>query len=273
MSRNFYGTLRVEYDQPIRDRHALLEKHGPTLHGAQLQAAGQQMTPTLYYGPSSGIGRVMLNREVTGAAGSDHRMRIGVIGLGTGTLAAYGQAGDYLRFYEMNPEVARLAKGKDALFTFLNNTPAQNEVVLGDGRISLERELAAGAAQRFDVLAIDAFSSDAIPLHLLTREAMEIYLRHLRSDRSILAFHISNRALNLGPVLVGLSEQYHLGLARILSRDPSGEAELGSEWVLMAKDPAALEVPAILQHATPVKLTGPAPLWTDDYSNLLQVLR
>ena len=267
LSRNFYGVLRVAYDQPIQEHHTLLEKHGRTLHGAQLQAPGLRRTPTLYYGPSSGIGRVLLNRAPGSAP-----LRIGVIGLGVGTIAAYGQSGDYMRFYEMNPEVVRLAKGKEAPFTFLKDTPAETDVVLGDGRLSLERELASRGSQEFDVLAIDAFNSDSIPVHLLTREAMEIYLGHLRSSRSILAFHISNRTLDLVPVLLGLSERYHLRLVRMISLTES-ETEIPSDWVLMAADPAALEIPAILQHAKPVHLSAPPPLWTDDYSNLLQVLR
>ena len=274
MSRNFYGVLRVEYDQPIREHHALLEKHGLTLHGAQLQAPGSRRKPTLYYGPGSGIGLLMLNRSAGEGAKTDNpRLRVGVIGLGVGTLAAYGQPGDYMRFYEMNPEVVRLAKGEQAAFAFLADTAADTEVMLGDGRISLERELAAGTPQKFDVLAIDAFSSDSIPVHLLTREAIKIYLGHLRNDRSILAFHISNRSLDLSPVLAGLAEQYHLGLVRVLSLAPEGEAEIPSDWILMAADPAALKTPVLLQHAKPLQLSRPATLWTDDYSNLLQVLR
>ena len=267
LTRNFYGTLRVAYDEPIQNHYALLEKHGLTLHGAQLQAPARRKIPTLYYGPSSGIGRLLLNRA------PNSPLRIGLIGLGVGTIATYGQPGDYMRFYEMNPEVVRLAKGKEALFTFLNDTAAQTDVVLGDGRISLERELASGGSQNFDVLVIDAFSSDSIPLHLLTREAMNIYLRHLRSSQSVLAFHISNRAVNLIPVLAGLSEQYHLRMARMLTLAPQSEAEIPSDWVLMAGDPAALETPAILQYAKPIHLSSPPPVWTDDYSNLLQVLR
>jgi hypothetical protein len=275
ISRNFYGVLRVEYDQPIPEHHALLEKHGLTLHGAQLQAPGSRRKPTLYYGPSSAIGLLMLNRPATeGATSSENRrLRIGVVGLGVGTLAAYGQPGDYMRFYEMNPEVVRLAKGEQAAFSFLADTAADTDVVLGDGRISLERELAAGTPQKFDVLAIDAFSSDSIPMHLLTGEAMKIYLGHLRNDRSILAFHISNRSLDLSPVLAGLAEQYRLGLVRVLSLTPEGEAEIPSDWILMAADPAALKTPALLQHAKPLQLSRSATLWTDDYSNLLHVLR
>lgn len=268
VSRNFYGVLRVAYDEPTGNHYALLEKHGLTLHGAQLQAPSRRNTPTLYYGPSSGIGMLLLNRGQNAGA-----LRIGVIGLGAGTIAAYGQPGDYMRFYEMNPEVVRLAKGNEALFTFLHDTTSKTDVVLGDGRISLERELASQGSQQFDLLAIDAFSGDSIPLHLLTREAMNIYLRHLRSNRSILAFHVSNRAVNLLPVLAGLAEEYHLHLVRILTLAPQSEAEMPSDWVLMAAEPVDLEIPAILQHARPVNLMNPPPLWTDDYSNLLQVLR
>lgn len=274
MTRNFYGMLRVEYNEPIRARYALLEKHGLTLHGAQLQAPEQRRTPTLYFGPSSGVALALGNEAQCRVARTEnHPMRIGVIGLGAGTLAAYGQQGDYLRFYEMNPEVARLAKGNDALFSFVNDTGAQSEVVPGDGRISLEREIASGQFQNFDVLAIDAFSGDSIPVHLLTREAMATYLRHLRTERSILAFNISNRVVDLAPVLAGLADYYHLHLVRVLMLAPRCEAEIPSDWVLMAADPSALQTPAILGRSKPVQLAGPPPLWTDDYSNLLQVLR
>jgi hypothetical protein len=167
----------------------------------------------------------------------------------------------------------RLAKGEQAAFSFLAETAADSDVVLGDGRISLEKELAAGTPQQFDVLAIDAFSSDSIPVHLLTREAMKIYLGHLRNDRSILAFHISNRSLDLTSVLAGLAEHYHLGLVRVLSLTPQGEAEIPSDWILMAADPAALKTPVLLPYAKPLQLSRSATLWTDDYSNLLHVLR
>lgn len=272
MTRNFYGVLRVEYDEPIAERHALLEKHGLTLHGAQLQDPRFRRLPTIYYGPNSGIGLLLLNHPNYSAAGPGH-LRIGVIGLGVGTIAAYGRPGDSIRFYEMNPDVVRLAQGKDARFTFLNDSPAKIDVVMGDGRISLERELASGHAQNLDVLAIDAFSSDSIPLHLLTREAMDTYLRHLRGAQSILAFHISNRALDLRPVLVGLAQQHQLHLIRVFSTDVQNETELPSDWVLMAADPAAFDIPALKKKARAIDLSGTAPSWTDDYSNLLQVLR
>jgi hypothetical protein len=274
LTRNFYGTLRVTYDEPIAYRHALVLRHGLTLHGAQLQAPNLRRRPTTYYGPSSGIGLLLLNHPNRNEANAEARhLRLGVIGLGVGTLSAYGLPGDYIRFYEMNPEVVRLARGEKALFTYLNDSSAQTDVVIGDGRISLEQELIAGDPQKFDVLVIDAFSSDSIPLHLLTREAMSIYVQHLRNPRSILAFHVSNRSLDLRPVLLGLAQQERLQLVHVVVTKPHFDDETPSDWVLMALDPAILGTPAILRQGTTIQLPGPAPLWTDDYSNLLQVLR
>src|SRR5262249_42882477 len=124
LCRNFYGVLWVAYDEPIANHYPLLGKHGLTLHGAQLQALSPGKIPTLYYGPSSGVGQLLLSRGQNAAP-----LRIGVIGLGVGTIAAYGQPGDYMRFYEMNPEVVRLANGNEALFTFLHDTVAQTDLV------------------------------------------------------------------------------------------------------------------------------------------------
>jgi hypothetical protein len=274
LTRNFYGTLRVTYDEPIAERHALVMRHGATLHGAQLQAPSQRRTPTTYYGLSSGIGLLLSHHPNRSAADPDARhLRLGVIGLGAGTLATYGQSGDSIRFYEMNPEVVRLSWGQDALFTFLNDSPAQTNVVTGDGRISLEQELQGSDPQKFDVLVVDAFSSDSIPLHLLTRQAMSIYVQHLRNPQSVLAFHVSNRSFDLRPVLAGLAQQQNLRLIEVYNARPHFEGETPSDWVLMAADPAIFATAAIQAQAKPVELSGSAPQWTDDYSNLLQVLR
>src|SRR5262249_28050591 len=148
--------------------------------------------PTTYYGPNTGVGVAIRSKQKTGRA-----IRVGVIGLGTGTVAAYGRLGDYYRYYEINPLVLNLARTQ---FFFLPDCKAKLDVAMGDARLSLERELAQGSPENFDVLAVDAFSSDSIPVHLLTREAMLLYFRHLRDD-GILAVHISNRYLNLQPVL------------------------------------------------------------------------
>ena len=274
LTRNFYGTLRVTYDEPIAEHHALVMRHGATLHGAQLQAPNQRRTPTTYYGLSSGIGLLLGHHPNRSAADPEARhLHLGVIGLGAGTLASYGQSGDSIRFYEMNPEVVRLSWGQGALFTFLNDSPAQTDVVTGDGRISLEQELKGSNPQKLDVLVIDAFSSDSIPLHLLTREAMSIYVQHLRNPQSVLAFHVSNRSFDLRPVLARLAQRQNLQLIEVFNARPHFEGETPSDWVLMAADPAIFATPAIQAQAKPVDLSGPAPKWTDDYSNLLQVLR
>src|SRR5262249_23678636 len=155
---------------------------------------------TTYYTERSGIGLALLHHPRR-AAGS---LRVGVVGLGTGTIAAYGQAGDTYRFYDINPAVVALSEGPQRMFTYLRDGPARVEIVLGDARLSLERERKRSGAQGFDVLAIDAFTSDSIPVHLLTKEAFELYLSHLARPDGILAIHISNRQLDLAPVVRAL---------------------------------------------------------------------
>ncbi|MBV8052185.1 MAG: hypothetical protein JOZ80_13395 [Acidobacteriaceae bacterium] len=239
-----------------------------------MQAANSLRTATLYYGPSSGIGLLLNHHPNYAATGPEQRhLRMGVIGLGVGTLATYGHPDDHIRFYEMNPDVVRFAAGSGALFSFVKDSPASLDVVLGDARISLERELASGSPGKFDVLVVDAFSGDSIPVHLLTSEAMSVYLRHLRNAQSVIAFHISNRNIDLLPVVVGLAQQYQLQVERILAKNPQGEAELPSYWVLTAADPAILNIPALATRAAPLRLASPPRLWTDDYSNLFDVLR
>ncbi len=195
-ARNFYGVLTVVSDQ-LGGSPRLTEKHGRITHGFQFSGETKKRIPTSYYTPQSGIGLVLTNYPGR-AAGKP--LRVGIIGLGVGTIAAYGIPGDHMRFYEINPEVIRLAySGPQRLFTFLSDSRAEVKVVPGDARISLEQELNRNEVQNFDVLVIDAFSGDAIPVHLLTEEAFQLYLRHLRKPNGILAFHISNDALDLRP--------------------------------------------------------------------------
>jgi hypothetical protein len=282
VSRNLYGVLRAFYFDPIRfvgsdlpdpRFHELLLVHGATDHGAQFQDPAKRRVPTTYFAPNSGIGLLLANLPLRNSANPEERhMRLGVIGLGAGTLAAYGAPGDYIRFYEIDPDVIRLAQGKDALFTFVNDSPARVDIVLGDGRISLERELASGQPQKFDVLVLDAFSSDAIPVHLLTREAVAIYLQHLRGPRSVLAFHITNRTLDLRPVLAGLAREFNLQLIHVHSKDPYNDMGHSSDWVVMASDGQGFNIPILLQRADLLEAPD-TPLWTDDYSNLWQVLK
>ena len=194
MQRNFYGTLRVR-EQGSGDYQVRRLLHGVILHGEQFTISPDRLEPGTYYARTSGVGRAIAAKQAAGP------VRIGVVGLGVGTLSAYGRAGDVVRFYELDPDVLALAKSH---FGYLNAAPAQLEFVIGDARLSMERELAAGTPQKFDVLAIDAFSSDSIPVHLITREAIRLYMQQL-APGGVLAIHISNRFLDLKPVLANIA--------------------------------------------------------------------
>jgi spermidine synthase len=201
-----------------------------------------------------------------------HGMRVGILGLGIGTLAAYGQPGDAYRMYEINPTMVELAEGRGGYFSFLADTPATITNVLGDARISLERELADGGSNQFDLLAMDAFSSDSVPVHLLTKEAFDIYLKHTAAD-GILAVNISNRHLDLLPVLWQAAGHYKLKMV-VIPTEGDGRLVFPSNWVLLTRDPALLETPAIAQRAISLDgYTTKVPLWTDDFSNLFQILK
>lgn len=264
-TRNFYGVVQVleEIEHDSGD-HVLSLRHGRTLHGMQYMDAARRNQPGAYYHPNSGIGLAILHhaRRQTAAP-----MQIGVIGLGAGILAAYGRSGDHMRFYEIDPQVIRLAASPAAPFTYIRDSAAQVAVVAGDARLALELELR--HPQQFDVLAVDAFSSDAIPMHLLTREALALYLAHLAPD-GVLAIHVTNRYLDLVPIVRRLANDAGLAAAVI---DTEGErAGWHSTWVLLAREAAILQTPAIAQVAAKTK-PRPAPLWRDDYSNLFQALQ
>lgn len=269
-SRNFYGALRVEKENTdYPDQQVYYLVHGRTTHGYQFQSASKRSVPTAYYSEESGIGVVLRNLPRHQQRG----LRIGGIGLGVGTIAAYGKPGDYIRFYEINPDVIRLASGANGYFTYLSDSQAVIESVLGDARLSLERELHNTGSMQFDVLAIDAFSSDAIPIHLLTAEAFEIYLQHLNQPDGILAFHITNRYLDLQPVLGKLAEHFRLA-ALVVEPSVSSGVMLRSTWMLLSPNHAALSHPPIASAGTRLEVRlDRAPLWTDDYSNLFQVLK
>jgi SAM-dependent methyltransferase len=261
--RGFYGVLRVkEYGSPGEPSHMRRLVHGTIMHGEQYLHAERRRFITTYYQESSGIGLAIKSKQERGP------VRVGVIGLGTGTIAAYGRQGDLYRFYDIDPRVVSLAKQE---FTFLADSGAQVEVALGDARLSLERE----APQNFDVLAVDAFSSDAIPVHLITKEALGIYLKHVKSD-GIVAFHVSNRFLHLIPVVARLAKEQGAH-AVLVNDDPDDEDESlrsRSDWVLVSRDRAALERPAIVEGgATEAEDRPEWRTWTDDYSNLIQILK
>lgn len=266
--RNFYGVIRVREMLPeASTEQAYVMSNGITVHGLQFINPELRQVPTTYYTEGSGAGLAILNHPRYG-----HGQRVGMLGVGVGTLAAYAQPGDMYRLYEINPVVVALAEGQGGYFSFVSDSQADVTMVLGDARISLERELAARGPQNFDVLVLDTFSSDSIPVHLVTREAFALYLDHLAPD-GIIAAHISNRHLDLQPVFWQLAQSYGLSMARL---EYPGDANGGyaSDWILLARDPALLEVPAIRERARSLEgySTG-IKLWTDDYSNLFQILK
>jgi SAM-dependent methyltransferase len=260
--RSFYGVLRVkEYGSLGETAHLRRLVHGTIMHGEQFQHPSQRTMLTTYYQPPSGIGAAILSRQ--GAP-----IRVGVIGLGTGTIAAYGRAGDVFRFYDIDPHVIELAKSE---FTYLADSAARVEIALGDARLTLERE----PPQRFDVLAVDAFSSDAIPVHLITREALAAYLRHMKPD-GIVAFHVSNRFLDLVPVVARIARENgaHAVLVRDDPEDDDPSLRSRSDWVLVSRDPEALEAEKIVEAGAVEAEDRPEwRTWTDDYSNLVQILK
>lgn len=256
-ARNFYGVLRVLETAGQSPYRSLV--HGTILHGLQYQAPELKRRPSTYYTESSGIGRVLQELHPTLTP-----LTVGVIGLGTGTLAAWGAKGDVYRFYDINPAVPIIAQRE---FTYLKDSDATIQISLGDARLELERE----APQGFDVLAIDAFSSDAIPVHLITREALDVYLRHVKPT-GIIAFHVTNRFLNLVPVLEALVHERGLQAVHIAD-DGDNTMAYRSDWVLIARDGRLLERPGIADAATELEVRRDWRVWTDDYNNLVQVLK
>ena len=258
LSRNFYGsliTLDAHRANPRDDVRQMY--HGSVKHGEQYLAAARRREPTTYYGASSGVGRAL-------AAAPQRPRKVGLIGLGAGTLATYGRAGDVYRVYEINPEVFALA---DTEFSFLADSPARIERVLGDARLALERE----PAQGFDLLAVDAFSGDSVPIHLITTEALALYRRHM-APGGVIAFHVTNRFLALAPVVQAIAQAN--GLAAALVHDEAEGSDLrATDWVLVAQDPSQLGATA--RGTTPTAIEPIAGLepWSDDFNNLFAVLK
>ena len=265
--RNFYGVVRVVGSQvPGTDMKKVSLVHGITVHGLQVKDESMRHTALAYYYEETGLGLALMNHPRRGQG-----MRVGILGLGAGIAATYGQPGDTYRFYEINPLVIDLAKGQGGYFTFLSDSPASVEVVPGDARISLEQELAAGYPQNFDVLVLDVFSSDSIPVHLLDKEAFAVYLQHLNPE-GILAVHITNTFLDLKPVVFRLAQEYNLTMLTVQSKG-DGKMRFAARWVLLARDPAVIEQPAILRYADTMEgYSTNIQLWTDNYSNLFQIL-
>ena len=244
--RNFYGALQVrtadaDGSSPIRTLY-----NGRTLHGVEFLASDKLRLPTAYYGPDSGVGKTMLARNKPGR-------RVGLVGLGVGTLAAYGRSGDVFRFYEINPAVIEVAS---RYFHFLGTSEATTDIVTGDGRLALGRE----PLGSFDILVLDAFADDSIPVHLLTREAFATYFRLLRTD-GVLAIHLTNRFLDLAPVVEAAAANFGKGVSEVHSAADPERQILAADWAVVSG------------AGNPVSRTQRIRMWTDDYSNLFQVLK
>ena len=262
-ARNFYGPLQVRDDLPTEDYAQRTLLHGTIDHGSQLQDPVLRYVTTSYYAKRSGVGRAM------GALQEKGPIRAGIIGLGAGVLSNYGRRGDYFRIYEINPLIERIAQ---TLFTFYPHSAADKAILMGDARLTLERQLADQGPQNYDIMAVDAFSSDAIPVHLLTREAIQLYFRHLKPE-GVLALHISNRYLDLKPVCEGGAA--FVGRQAWVVEDEGDEASYlsSSTWVLVSSDLSLYQgkffKDATISQYPPKKGFRP---WTDDYSNLFQIL-
>jgi hypothetical protein len=258
--RNFYGTLNIrQYGNVEDDEYARRNLHnGRILHGIQFLQPDKRRIPTTYYAPHSGIGLTLTNL-------GDGPLRVATVGLGTGTIAAYSEQGDYYCFYEINPEVKDIAQ---TYFTFLSDTKAEVHIELGDARLSMEQQ----APQNYDVIALDAFSGDAIPAHLLTLEAFDVYRKHLKPN-GVIAVHISNRHLNLQPIVMLIAEHHCMQVAEIHAADHNQVGDSGSDWMLVTNNLEFLKCRAIVEAGSDV--TPPAEnirVWTDQYSNLFQIL-
>lgn len=292
MVRNFYGVLSIvegqapnvvvvkgQSAQPLdEDARYMRLMNGTIDHGLQFYAWSKRRWPTSYYGPNSGIGivlgapgqqsvfpDVLADGSMTKFRPRRPPLRAGFIGLGAGTIAAYGQRGDRFTFYEINPLDVEIAQTQ---FTYLRESEAAIDIVLGDARLSLERQ----APQNFDVLAVDAFSGDSIPVHLLTRQAFELYVRHLKAD-GILAVHISNKYLNLEPVVSAAATALNKEAVMITNSDDHAKGIYAATWILLGDHPVLTGAKQIEQAGTVLRPAGPKNLWTDDHSSLLKLLK
>jgi len=291
MVRNFYGVLSIVEGQvpnvvavkgestQLLDEDARYMRlmNGTIDHGLQFYAWSKRRWPTSYYGRNSGIGialraarqpafpDVLADGSMTKFRPERPELCAGFIGLGAGTIAAYGQRGDRFTFYEINPLDVQIAQTQ---FTYLRESEAAIDIVMGDGRLSLERE----APQNFDVLAVDAFSGDSIPVHLLTRQAFELYFRHLKAD-GILAVHISNKYLNLEPVVSAAATALNKEAVMITNSDDHAKGIYAATWILLGDRQALTSAPQIEQAGTVLRPAGWKDLWTDDHSSLLKLLK
>ncbi len=258
--RNFYGALSVaEYGGADSENLRRNLLNGRILHGVQFRQPDKRDIATTYYSAESGVGLTLAN------IGGPEPVRVAAVGLGTGTIAVYGHPRDYYCFYEINPQVIDIAQ---QYFTYLQDCPADVHIELGDARLSMEQQ----SPQSYDVIALDAFSGDAIPAHLLTLEAFALYRRHLKPN-GVIAVHTSNRHLNLKPIVALIAQHYQMAVMAVYADDKHGVADSGSDWLLVTNNEEFLRCRDIAQAATPLKpWDDEIRVWTDQYSNLFQIL-
>ncbi|GFE60934.1 fused MFS/spermidine synthase [Geobacter sp. AOG2] len=264
VTRNFYGVLRVvKHLESSGEMRTLM--HGAITHGIQFVDPGKRRLATSYYGPESGVGLALLlhPRRVNHLP-----LRVGIIGLGTGSIAVYGLPGDLFRFYEINPAVIDIAREH---FSYLSDSAARIETVTGDARLMLEAELVSGRQQQFDVLVVDAFSSDAIPIHLLTRECFAVYDRHLRPD-GIIAINATNRFLNLVPLIGAVGRREGFRVTPVSSPANSQNGTFKADWVLLTRNAQFISNDTVRNRLAPVPPVAVRP-WTDDYASLWPLIK
>jgi spermidine synthase len=262
VARNFYGVLHIKDDlSTSEDEYSQRTLYNGTInHGSQILDEALRYKTTSYYGESSGVGRAIRALQQRGP------VRVGVVGLGAGVLSNYGRAGDFYRIFEINPLVEKIAQTE---FTFYPHSPADKRILMGDARLTMERL----DSLQLDLLAVDAFSSDAIPVHLLTREALAVYFRHLKLD-GILALHISNRYLDLEPVCAGGAEHFGKQAMTVLDEGDEEPYFSTSNWVLVTSDTSIFLDPAFNDASImPSAVKKGFRPWTDDYSNVFQILK
>jgi hypothetical protein len=275
-ARNFFGTLTVrERDVDDPDQHDIILQHGTITHGLQFVAPERRIQPTTYYSEISGVGRAIKHYRSEGKKG----LAIGAVGLGVGTLAAYMGDGDTITFYEINPSIIEIAE-VGRWFSFLPDCEKRGavyDVRLGDARLTLDHELADSNVRKYDVLVLDAFSGDAIPAHLLTEEAFKIYLGHLATAEEngrdgAIAVHITNRYVDLEPVVRGAAERFGLKTVRIQTKRDNAQAIYSSDWMVLTHNQSLVD--ELTDAAVPAdEHPKPATLWTDARSNLFDALK
>jgi len=267
--RNFFGAFEVaDRNKDLGEYHYRALYNGNILHGQQFLTVHKQTMATSYYSVGSGIGHALTyQRLLKNQAPFNQGLRVGVIGLGSGTIATLTENGDFLRFYEIDPDIHKIAR---KYFSYLDNAKAAIDVTIGDGRLKLTQALKIGS-ENYDVLAIDAFNGDAIPVHLLTLEAMQIYLSHL-APNGILAFHVSSRYIDLYPPLQALASKLNLYAFITYNDEDRSNAIYTSEWVLITRRP---ELGAYLyqEKALSFHAERMENIWTDDFNYLLSVIR